>query len=444
MVFHAVGPRPDHAAAMSGIASSSAAADRQRGAKHQQPENRCAYRHRPSRYPIVGSAMKEPRPAQLDCAVLGLGSCGLDTLALVDSFPAPDEKIRARRLLIQGGGNCANALTAAARLGAPVAIISKAGSDAAGSSIEAELQGEGIDTQCLLFSKTGPSPTTYIIVDAAGGTRTCIHSPGEDMTAAEGEALGLERGVVLSSATKLVFLDGRHPEAAVQLLGGAHARGVPVLVEAEKPRPGLDVLLQGAQYVYTNATFPKTWTQELSLGSALLCMLRRLTSARWLVTTLGPSGLVAFQRQEGSGEPIDSGADLDRLMQKLWDEADARRKGTGGSEEAACTALNGSLIRVGACASGHLQLQDGTGFGVLVHQAASLETEVVDTTGAGDAFLGSLLVSVSVGASLEAAAKLGTVVAAAKCTELGARTGMPHLAQLHPSLQGVLESRRAA
>lgn len=70
---------------------------------------------------------------------------------------------------IQGGGNCANALTAAARLGAPVAIISKAGSDAAGSSIEAELQGEGIDTQCLLFSKTGPSPTTYIIVDAAGG-----------------------------------------------------------------------------------------------------------------------------------------------------------------------------------------------------------------------------------------------------------------------------------
>lgn len=100
MVFHAVGPRPDHAAAMSGIASSSAAADRQRGAKHQQPENRCAYRHRPSRYPIVGSAMKEPRPAQLDCAVLGLGSCGLDTLALVDSFPAPDEKIRARRLLV--------------------------------------------------------------------------------------------------------------------------------------------------------------------------------------------------------------------------------------------------------------------------------------------------------------------------------------------------------
>ncbi|KFM29109.1 putative sugar kinase YihV [Auxenochlorella protothecoides] len=330
--------------------------------------------------------MKEPRPAQLDCAVLGLGSCGLDTLALVDSFPAPDEKIRARRLLIQGGGNCANALTAAARLGAPVAIISKAGSDAAGSSIEAELQGEGIDTQCLLFSKTGPSPTTYIIVDAAG---------------------------------------------------------IPVLVEAEKPRPGLDVLLQGAQYVYTNATFPKTWTQELSLGSALLCMLGRLTSARWLVTTLGPSGLVAFQRQEGSGEPIGSGADLDRLMQKLWGEADARRKGIEGSEEAACTALNGSLVRVGACASGHLQLQDGTGFGVLVHQAASLET-VVDTTGAGDAFLGSLLVSVSVGASLEAAAKLGTVVAAAKCTELGARTGMPHLAQLHPSLQGVLESRRAA
>lgn len=75
-----------------------------------------------------------------------------------------------------------------------MAIISKVGGDAAGNSIKAELLEEGIDTRCLLFSDSGPSPTTYIIVDAAGnplagerpvldeamgqGSRWCI--PGGD------------------------------------------------------------------------------------------------------------------------------------------------------------------------------------------------------------------------------------------------------------------------
>ena len=66
---------------------------------------------------------------------------------------------------VQGGGNCANALTAAARLGLTCALISKIGRDGAGDTLEKELQEDGVLTTFLLRSAAMPSPSTYIIVD---------------------------------------------------------------------------------------------------------------------------------------------------------------------------------------------------------------------------------------------------------------------------------------
>lgn len=93
----------------------------------------------------------------------------------------------------------------------------------------------------------------------------------------------------------------------------------------------------------------QVWTQEASLGSALLSMLGRLSSARWLVTTLGARGVVAFQRRGDARERIGCGADLDLIMQRLWAEAAAQGKDGAGSTEPGCTALNGSSVRYGGC-----------------------------------------------------------------------------------------------
>ncbi len=68
----------------------------------------------------------------------------------------------------QGGGNCANALTAAARLGLVPTIVTKIGSDGIGDSILAELEGDGVDTSHVLRAANAPSPFTYIIVDRLG------------------------------------------------------------------------------------------------------------------------------------------------------------------------------------------------------------------------------------------------------------------------------------
>lgn len=69
---------------------------------------------------------------------------------------------------VQGGGNCANALTAAARLGLAPSLLTKIGGDGLGDGIVKELQEDGVDTTHALRAAGHPSPFTYIIVDRTG------------------------------------------------------------------------------------------------------------------------------------------------------------------------------------------------------------------------------------------------------------------------------------
>ena len=129
-----------------------------------------------------------------------MGSVGMDFLASVASFPKPDDKMRTEELETQGGGNCGNALTAAARLlsgastsGSTVRVVSKIGTDAAGDAILKEFAADNIDTSNVLVT-SDKSPFTYIIVDRETNTRTCIHTPGEpyleeEMTLAQIETI---------------------------------------------------------------------------------------------------------------------------------------------------------------------------------------------------------------------------------------------------------------
>lgn len=84
--------------------------------------------------------------------LVGFGSAGVDYLASVSAYPQPDAKIRTETLEVQGGGNCGNALTAAARLGMQPALFSKIGGDSLGDGILAEFAREGADAhkECIL------------------------------------------------------------------------------------------------------------------------------------------------------------------------------------------------------------------------------------------------------------------------------------------------------
>ncbi|KAJ9528646.1 hypothetical protein QJQ45_020380 [Haematococcus lacustris] len=474
--------------------------------------------------------------------VVGMGSCGVDYLASVAAFPKPDEKLRTDRLEVQGGGNAANALTAAARLGLQPLLVSKIGGDGLGDSILEELEGEGIDTSQVLRAAGSPSPFTYIIVDRQGGTRTCIHTPGEAF--APEEVTEQLRQHSLQDA-RLVYFDGRLTEAALLLAAAARAAGVPVLVEAERLRPGLDQLLQLADCVVTSATFPQAWTGEPLLSDALLASAQRLPRARFLLTTLGSAGSVMLvpqpdgavgsssaeedgssssrsssssrggrgQSDQAGGEGLPLGQVMDQLRSELaagaqgqGQEGGAGAAGAAGGQAGAagtssgagprpdCISPSGVAVRRGAVAStsrplalafspdrcqaqavqlateaatqaaalnadpgnasayqaaGPQPVQEATdkpagglpaGAAVLMAEvmlaapAGLPEDAVVDTTGAGDAFIGSVLYALAHGLPLPKMMQLASLVAASKCTQLGARPGLPHCSSIAPDL----------
>ncbi|CAN4093473.1 unnamed protein product [Withania somnifera] len=341
--------------------------------------------------------------------ILGCGAVSVDFLAAVASYPKPDDKIRSTSFEVQGGGNTGNALTCAARLGLSPRIISKVADDSQGKGIPEELEADGVDSSFIVVSDGGNSPFTYIIVDNQTKTRTCIHTPGYPPMI----PTDLSQSNLLSAldGAKLVYFDGRLHETAAVVAEEANRRAIPILIDAEKKREGLDNLLSFASYVVCSTKFPQEWTEASSIPSALVSMLLRLPKVKFVIVTLGKDGCIMLQRTE-MDNLLPEDMDVEDLFEKLNLEKDP----------------NATLP---TCISSNVAKLHAKGIGIiigklLVGTAESIpQTELIDTTGAGDAFIGAVLYSIFANMPPEKMLPFAAQVAAIKCRALGARAGLP-------------------
>ncbi|GJN35204.1 hypothetical protein PR202_gb23953 [Eleusine coracana subsp. coracana] len=271
--------------------------------------------------------------------VLGCGGISTDYLATVASFPNPDDKIRSLALKMQGGGNVGNALTAAARLGLAPRMISKVANDAMGRSILKELQEDGVDTSYMVVSEDGNSSFTYIIVDnqtflllvLLGSstfnfrkTRTCIHTPGyPPMVPKE---LTKENLFAALDSADVVYFDARLPETALVVAEEASQRKIPILIDAERKREGLDELLNFASYVVCSAKFPQAWTGASSVPVALVSMLSRLPNIKFVIVTLGEKGCIMLEGSMTDASEAEE-RDVEILVESLEKKVDQSSTG---------------------------------------------------------------------------------------------------------------------
>lgn len=399
-----------------------------------------------SRHKSVSPMPKACGTHQTGPKVVGLGSLGTDYLAQVSKFPQPDEKLRTEDLKVQGGGNCANALTGAARLGLQPVIVTRIGDDSLGDNMLQELEDDGVGTAAVLRSERQPSPFTYIIVDRSGGTRTCIHTASaplvpEDLTPS------LIRTILKDAA--VVFFDGRLTEAALVLAAEAKTQGIPILVEAERQRDRLPELLQLATFITSSAHYPQEVTGEGNIGAALVAMMTKLPNARWICSTQGSQGSVLLQRgaaggdncsAEGEGNSVDgAGSSVEDDIEVMWQEVSVQRDSPS---LPGCMTPNGAAIGAGSVAvrrgkfSAAPDSRSSVTGRLWVASAAHLSaaSPVVDTTGAGDAYNAALLYSIAQGLPPGQMMTLAAVVAGCNCTSLGARSGMPHASNVDGSL----------
>ncbi|WVY99109.1 hypothetical protein V8G54_031260 [Vigna mungo] len=409
-----------------------------------------------------------------NAVVVGCGGVSVDFLASVAAYPKPDDKIRTTNLKVQGGGNAGNALTCLARLGLNARLISKVADDSQGRGILDELRADGVDTSFIVVlfktalfviftvldmsnimipcgcipcylqvSKEGTSPFTYIIVDNQTKTRTCIHTPGYPPMIPD----NLPKSSLLSAldGAKIAYFDGRLPDTALLVAQEAVKKNIPILIDAERPREGLDDLLKLADYVVCSAKFPKlsnlyailfvmekghffpdsngtyhfpflvaAWTEASTLPQALVSMLLMLPNIKFVIVTLGKDGCIMLERTADTG-PSAEEVDADTLLESL----ELKRNRSVSTP----TCMQSSVAKLKAEGIGTVSGK------LYVGTAESIPpSELVDTTGAGDAFIGAVIYAICAKFTPEKMLSFAANVAGAKCRDLGARSGLPYRA----------------
>src|SRR4051812_4821215 len=294
--------------------------------------------------------------------VVGLGSCTVDFFALVPKLVGPEEKISVSRLEVHAGGVTANNLTQVARLGGSAGWFGLIGDDDSARIILDAFAVDHMDTSAVLQVPGERSSFAWIPVDEQG-----------------------ERGIYMfSNVTATVTPEQIRTRFAPYIRQAKHlhteASQLPMSPVLEAIRVARDA---GVKVFFDLDVDPQDFAKA-GLGSEA-----ELLEALRITDVLKPCKAGARQL---TGE-----TDYERMARKLLTFGPKTVAVTLGSE--------GCLI-----ASGHR----------VVHQPA-FKVNVVDTTGAGDAFMGGLSFALLQGWPEERVAAFANACAALCCTKVGAR-----------------------
>ena len=195
-------------------------------------------------------------------SIIIVGATTLDRLLHVKNYPTADSKAPCISYE-SGGGNAANTASALARIqpqfkGSKVKLLSKVSSDQTGDLLVKELQDYGVDLSCPLFIRSqGTNPVvTVIVTNSPPFTRTCFFDPGTVGTLLLSDLKNLNVDDVFDKATHL-HSDTRHTDVALYLVQAAkrqRTNPITVSVDVERDRytKDFDELIDLSDFIFTN------------------------------------------------------------------------------------------------------------------------------------------------------------------------------------------------
>jgi sugar/nucleoside kinase (ribokinase family) len=313
--------------------------------------------------------------------VVGIGSCGVDYFAIVPRLLGAEEKISATRMEIHAGGVTGNNLTQVARLGATTGWLGLIGDDQNGDLIQKAFTEDNMDLSGVEVVKGEYSTMTWIPVDAQG--ERCIY-----MFPNVNGRLTVHQ-VMTRFAPHIRKAKHFHTEASQLPIA-------PV-------RAAMQIAKEASVRVIFDFDVTPNFFSQMNLGSQ-----EELTESLELVDVLKPCKAAA---REMTGES-DYGAIADKLLD-----------------------LGPSLVAITQGADGCLIATRKE----RVHVPA-FKVKVVDTTGAGDAFMGGLSYGLLQGWGFTRVGTFANACAALCCTKVGARA----MAKLDEVTAFIRSSGRAA
>jgi ribokinase len=298
-----------------------------------------------------------------------IGSINMDLVLNVPRMPHPGETLSGGRFQTISGGKGANQAVACARLSADdvkVAMVACLGDDAFGTELRAALRNDGIDDSHVSTIGGEASGVASILVDASGQNSIVLAAGAND--ALSPAHIDAARGLI--EQARIVVLQLETPLATVRhAIELAHALGKTVVLNPAPAQALPADLLAQVEYLIPN-----------EIEAAML------------------AGLNAAS--------LDSDAAIEAAVAKLRADGSSNVLVTLGEKGVYAALSSGS-----------------------VHFAAQL-TKAVDTTAAGDTFIGGFVAALAEGRSEADAIAFGQRAAALSVARVGAQTSIPYRREL--------------
>ncbi len=298
--------------------------------------------------------------------ILVVGSLNMDQIVHVPRIPTLGETLLgAGSLKLVPGGKGANQAVAMARLGAPVAMAGRVGRDPFGEQLLNSLRADSVDTDLVVIDQEEATGVAFIFLTPNGDNAIVIAS-GANMRVGKYQAEIASISEAISQAQALVLQLEIPLETVKTLIATAHNAGIPVV---------------------------------LNLAPAQLLPRETLKQLKVLIVNETEASLLSGQR-------------IDNLE-------DAHIVATALHESGIPTVI----ITLGAQGA-ILITDDAAGSARSIYEAAP-RVQVVDTTAAGDCFVGALTVALTEGQPPEDALRFAVYASALKVTKFGAQSGLP-------------------
>lgn len=181
--------------------------------------------------------------------VLVIGRSCLDYIAVVNRFPAENQKLPLEFRLTEGGGQGGTSSCCIARLGGMVAYVGKLGDDGEGRFCLKRLKDFGVATEFVEIVKGGKTPVAYVFITAGSGARSIIYErntlPKIRIDATLRKLVG-QTGVALLDP-EVTYLGGQ-----LKKIAGSNVK---VIYDSERWRKGIEDIMNTADYFIPSSEF---------------------------------------------------------------------------------------------------------------------------------------------------------------------------------------------